>query len=393
MSGERSKLRVIEYGLPVFAYMYTVGSVGFWLSLYAKINGFSYLQVQLLATVYFLVITPSTLIVGRLGDRSERPNRIVAVGMLLNALAVYLMAHLTKPTPLMGTRIIQALGLSTSFPIALGALSLYLGVSRGVGVNAFMMAAGMASGSIVGGLLITYIGFEWMFYSASLISLLASIVSLSTSFPRVRSGSSFWEVLARAPKSVWVVLAGLLARNTLASGVYAILSVLFNQILGLSILETAVALAVNPVVQAAASLFIADMVRGRELKYYSAGIASTSLVFLTYYYTRSLWMAVLAQVIQGVSYAVIVVAGNVYIISRMPESERYTASSLYNFAFNLGWVTGTATAGLFMNYYGPVNWLIVATLLLPVVGAFTYFAGRWVERRSGSPSSPLTGSG
>jgi len=390
--GDRSGMRqqsivrgTILYGLPVFAYMYTVGSVGFWLPLYVRIHGFSYLEVQLLATVYFLVITPSTLLVGKLGDRSEHPNRIVAAGMVLNALAVTLMAHITESIPLMGVRVIQAIGLSTSFPIALGALSLYLGVSRGVGSNAFMMATGMAAGSIIGGILIELAGFEWMFYSAVLISLLAALLSLSTDFPKVRTGTGLIESLKKVPASVWVVLVGLLLRNTLATGVYSILAILFNQILGLSLLETAIALAVNPIVQAMASLYVADKVKHRELHFYSLAIASTSLVFILYYYTRSIELAIIAQILQGVTFAVINVAGNVYIISRIPETERYTASSLFNFAFNLGWVVGTVIAGLVMNAYGPIQWLKIAIILLPIVGLATFVAGKKLEGTSRAP--------
>lgn len=381
MRGSGGVWGTIRYGLPVFAYMYTVGSVGFWLPLYVKLHGFSYLEVQLLATAYFLVITPSTLIVGKLGDRSEHPNRIVAVGMILNALAVIIMAHVVDFPSFIGSRFVQALGLSTSFPIALGALSLSLGVSRGVGSNAFMMAAGMATGSLIGGFLIDVAGFKWMFYSAVFISLLAGVLSLSTEFPRVRARSGLLDTLMRVPGSVWVVILGLLFRNILATGVYSILSILFNQILGLSLLETAIALAVNPIIQATASLYVAKRVVGRELVYYSTAIASTSIVFILYYFTRSIWMAVGAQILQGITYAVINVSGNIYIISRMPASERYTASSLYNFAFNLGWVVGTLIAGVFMNLYGPIQWLIIAIILLPIVGLTTFIAGKVLEKR------------
>ena len=378
----RASLREIAaYGSPVFAYMYTVGSVGFWLPLYARLNGFTYLQVQLLATVYFIVITPSTLIAGWLSDRSERPGRIAFTGMLLNSLAVAMMPHIMKPLPLMGDRVIQALGLSTAAPIAIGALSLALGVSRGVGSGAFIMASGMAIGSVAGGVLVEYLGFPALFYSASIISLLAGVLALTTRFPRVPGDRNLLQALRRIPPSAWIVLLGLLARNTLATGVYAILAILFSQIIGLTILETALALSLNPIVQAFFSLVVSRKAEGRELPIYTLALASTSIVFTLYYYAHSLAMVLVAQIAQGLVYSTISVSGNMYVIRRSPEEIRYTASSLYNFFFNLGWITGTLAAGAYMDKHGPTAWLRLAIILLPLVGLATYAAARLAAGR------------
>jgi len=363
---------IAAYGAPVFAYMYTVGSVGFWLPLYAKINGFSYFEVQMLATVYFLIIAPSTLFAGWLSDKSGRPGKLAFTGMILNAISVAVMPSIMKPAPLMADRILQALGLSTAAPIALGALSLALGVSRGVGSGAFIMASGMATGSIIGGVLIEYMGYNWLFYSASIVSLVAGVLALTTNFPRVRGERNLRTALSKVPLSAWIVLLGLLGRNTMATGVYAILSILFNKIIGLSILETALALSLNPIFQAVFSVPISKIAKGRELEMYSAGIAMTSLVFTLYYYSKSIELVLIAQAIQGITYSTINVSGNMYVISVAPREIRYTASSLYSLFFNIGWIIGTVIAGLFMNKYGPIAWLKAAIIILPVIGLMTY---------------------
>ncbi len=340
--------------------------------LYAKELGFSYLEVQLLATVYFLVITPATVVAGFLADKTGRPGFIVVSGMALNAVACALMGHLYTPPSLMADRVVQALGLATAFPIALGALSLALGVRRGVGSNSFIMASGMAAGSLAGGYIVEEHGYRLLFYSASMVSLLAAAVALKTRFPRPGERPRLFEALRRVSRGVWIVLAGLLARNTLATGVYAVLAVIFNKVLGLTLFETAVALSVNPVVQALASMPISSLAKGRELAVYSMGLAGTSLVFLIYYTAGGFYDVLAAQVVQGLSFAAINVAGNMYVISRTPEEIRYTASSLFGFFFNLGWITGTLAAGVFMDAYGPEAWLRVAIVGVPLVAALTY---------------------
>jgi len=376
--GTRAKTTV--YGMPAFAYMYTVGSVGFWLSLYAKELGFNYTTIQLLATVYFAAITPATLLSGVLADKTGKPGAIVALGMLVNGAATLAMAHLTEPLPLLASRALQGLGLASAFPIALGALSLALGVRSGVGSTAMIMGMGMAAGSIAGGILIEALGFKALFYSAALVSFAASLLAATSEFPRPGPRPRLLPALRRVPPSVWAVLAGLLARNLLATGVYSVLAVIFRWVIGLSLVETAVALSLNPLVQAVSSRWIAGRVEGREILAYSLGIAGTGIVFLVYLYAETLPPILVAQVLQGLSFAAINVAGNMYIISRSPEEIRYTASSLFGLFFNLGWILGTLIAGPVMDAYSPRAWLALAGMVIPAIAGATYLAARRLER-------------
>jgi len=380
---DSDRLRLAAYGLPVFAYMYTVGSVGFWLPLYAWSLGFDYSTIQLLATVYFAAITPATLAAGVLADRTGRPGLVAGAGMALNAAATAAMAHLASPTPLLASRALQGLGLASAFPVALGALSLAMGVRAGVGSTASVMGTGMAVGSIAGGVLLETLGFPALFYSAAAVSLAAAAAAVVTEFPRPRvSRPRLLAALSRVPASVWAVLAGLYTRNLLATGVYSVLAIVFTEVIGLGVAETAVALSVNPLVQALAAPAIARASRGRELAVYSLGIAATGAVFASYLAARSLVHVLAAQVLQGVSFAAINVAGNTYIIGRSPEEIRYTASSLFGFAFNLGWISGTLVAGPYMDAHGPRAWIALAAALAPIVALATYTLARLLEKRS-----------
>ncbi len=381
------RLETLAYGLPTLAYMYTVGSVGFWLPLYAESLGYSYTQIQLLATVYFLVLTPATLASGVLADRSGRPGLLAAAGMVLNAASTVVMALANSYPMLLASRVVQALGLSTAMPVTVGALSLSRGVRRGVGSAGVITASGMALGSVAGGLLVEASGFRAVFYSAAAVSLAAAAVALATRFPRPPAGRGVLEGLRRVPASVWAVLAGLAARNTLATGVYSVLSIVFHSVIGLSILGTALALSVNPVVQASAAMPISRAARGRELAWYTGGLAATSLVFQLYLHARSLPEVIAAQVVQGVSFASINVAGNMYIIGRSPREIRYTASSLFGLAFNLGWITGTLVAGPYMDSHGPSAWIMLASMLIPLVALATYVSAWLLEKRFSNSST------
>jgi MFS family permease len=351
--------------LPAFAYYYTVGSVGFWIPLYLKNLGWSYSLVTWAATVYFAVLTPSTLASGLIADLAGEPGRLVCIGLSLNAIAVeaIILFH-SSPALVFAARALQGLGLAAALPVALGALSLTAGVRRGVGLTAIAVATGMASGSLAGGLLASRgPGLESAFHTAALVSAAAAAATCLWS-PPVPLGPrpSIREALGLVPPSVWLAASALVVRNIFASGVFSVLPVLFHRILGASLAVTAVALAANPVAQSATVPLAERVTAGRELAAYSLGLAGTALVFHSYLAWHTPAGLVAAQLLLGVDYAFIMIGGNSYILSRSPPRIRYTASSIYNLSFNTGWILGTLTAGPFMDHYGPEAWVSLSRL-------------------------------
>ena len=374
--------------LPAFAYFYTVGSVGFWIPLYLRGLGWSYSLVTWAATVYFAVLTPSTIISGVLADLVGRPNRLVCIGLSLNALAVEMIIALHNNTLLVfAARAVQGLGLSAALPVALGSLSLSQGVRRGVGLTAAASASGMATGSVVGGIAAAAgPGLEWTFHTAALVSLVAAGAACGWRPPATGgiAQRGLLGAVGLVPGDVWVVAAALVLRNIFAGGVFAVLPVLFHRVLGVGLLATAVALAANPLAQTMAVPLAVRMARGRELALYSASLALTGLVFHTYLTWPSAGGVVAAQAFLGVDYALIMVSGNSYILSRTPEEIRYTSSSIYNLAFNTGWILGTLIAGPFMDAYGPEAWVSLSRLGCLAAGLLASSASLAARRRCDS---------
>ncbi len=347
-------------GLPAYTYFYTVGSVGFWLPLYAKDLGWSYTLITLLATVYFIAITPSNILSGILADATGRPAAILATGMTLNAVATAAMPYTREPEVLMALRAIQGIGLATSLPMALGSLSLTHGIARGVGVTVVMQGLGMATGSLAGGVLVEKLGYEGLFHSASLLSLLSALLALRWRIEKPPQGAGALRGIKRLPAPVVLAAGALAARNIFASGVFSILTIFFTKKIGLSTSATGVALALNPVMQMIAGIAAPRMVAGREILAYSTGLAATSIVFALYLHSTTPTGIYTAQALLGLLFGVASVAGNIYIISRSPSELRYTASSLFTFAFNLGWILGTTIAGPVMDAYGPEAWIKIS---------------------------------
>lgn len=358
-----NRLDTIRAGIPAFAYFYTVGSIGFWLPLYAKNLGWPYLYVTLLSTVYFIAVTPSTVLAGALADLTGKPNIILSTGMALNALTSALMAHIEDPPSMLIVRTVQGISLSVSIPLALGSLSLMHGVARGVAFTAVFSGAGMAAGAAVSGILINYHGFQPLFYSTAAISMLAAIASLTWSLPvSLKRTEGFLEALKKVKPGVFIFMVALVMRNFFASGVFSIISIVFARLIGLNPIATGIALSVNPLIQSLWSSMIYRIVRDKEAILYSLGILGGALVFKLYLIADNLPIALAAQALLGISYGTIVVSGNSYIIGKSPERIRYTASSFYGFAFNLGWILGTIIAGPYMDLYGPREWVHLASI-------------------------------
>ncbi|MCE4624637.1 MAG: MFS transporter [Desulfurococcales archaeon] len=361
---------------PAFAYMFTVGAVGFWLPLFLEeAAGYTHSMTEAIATVYFASLAVGGITAGMATDETRKPHLVAFLGLSLNAAVIFLMPRLTAFHYMLVLRIVQGLSLSTAIPVALGSLSLLLGARRGVGFTALAMSTGMAVGSLYGGVVVEGLGYTPLFDTTALISLLAAAASTRLRVPGLRTRRPRVSELVKLVRgSVAVALAGIFGRQTLATGVYAILAVYLKLVLGLSVLETAVALTVNPVVQGFLSVPMSRLAsRGYARTLYSTGISLTCCVFaLLSLSTGKALIAYASMILQGIAFAMVNVSGNYIVITGLPEENRYTASSLFNLFFNLGWVAGTGLAGVALAYLNPLRWLEIAASGLLLLGLAVY---------------------
>ncbi|WP_131159680.1 MFS transporter [Aeropyrum pernix] len=354
-------LRVAAAALPAFAYFYNVGSIGFWLPLHVRELGWPYTYITLIATWYFTAVTLATPLVGLLSDLTRRPGYILAGGMAVVAATSVAMPHVENPPLLMALRALQGLGLAVGLPIALGSLSLIQGVRRGVASTVIASGLGMSGGAFLSGLMVEYLGFPALFYAAAVTAALSTLVALGWRPPPPPAGGpGLLAALRRMPWEVFVVMAGIAVRNTFASGVFSVVSIIFNKIVGISYTATGVVLAINPAVQASVTTVFERLMRGRALLLYSTGLSGTALAFYLYLTAGSALDLAAAQIALGAFYGATVVSGNTMIIALAPSEIRYTASSLYTFAFNIGWILGTSIAGKVMDAAGVEAWIKLA---------------------------------
>ena len=326
--------------------------------------------MEYVATAYFASLSASSIIAGALADATRRPGLLASLGLLANGVSILLMPRYTGFEEMLLIRVLQGTGLSTAIPVSLGSLSMILGEAWGVGATALFTAAGMALGSLTGGLIISFLGYDMLFLVSGLLSILAALAVLGIPQPPGPTRMPRPSDLARALRGrVGSVLVGIFLRQSLATGVYAALSIILSSVLGLSLLETAAALTINPVVQGFVSLLIPRWVGRLAGPMYGLGIALTGVVFLMLAESQgSPHMALAAMALQGVAFGLVNTSGNYIVIEGLPREIRYTASSLFSIFFNLGWIVGTALAGVALSRVSPGLWLEITGVMLGLLG-------------------------
>jgi len=349
---------------PPIATFYTIGVMANFLPLYARSLGASYAVVGLLSTAFFASSTPASLILGRMADRLGGVRVILSASMLANAAVLYLMAVTREASLLALLRLVQGVALSATIPLSMVAAAGDLGVHGSVGATGVLSGVGFTLGGVAGGFLSASLGYGGAFISAALVSLASAFLALgyssSINAPRVPGG---WiSDLREIPLMLWFMYAALFVRQLGASGVFAVLPVYMKEHLGAPDQAVGTILSLNPLAQAF-FIYALSRLKAASMLLYSAGLSLTGLVFIGYIAAPTyLWVAPV-QVLLGLAWSLIDVAGYVLIMHHASSRVKYTATSMFNTVFNAAWIIGAFLGGVFADMYGAAAWMMLATLL------------------------------
>ncbi|MGK5522988.1 DHA2 family efflux MFS transporter permease subunit [Micromonospora sp. URMC 107] len=115
---------------------------------------------------YLLALASLLIVAGRLGDLFG-PRTVFMAGMAVFAVASVLCGAAQSPAQLIAARVVQGVGAAALLPQALVLISgIFPAARRGAAFGIFTAVAGVAavSGPTLGGLVITRLGWEWIFY-------------------------------------------------------------------------------------------------------------------------------------------------------------------------------------------------------------------------------------
>ena len=165
-------------------------------------------QILWVLNAYVLVYAVLLITAGRLGDLYGQRN-LFAIGLLIFTVASALCGVSQNPTQLIAARVLQGVGGALLTPQTLAILtSIFPPERRGAAFGVWGGVAGLATlaGPTVGGAIITYIDWRWIFYINVPVGI-AALVATFLIIPDLRPGRRHgWDVVG-----IVVATAGLFA--------------------------------------------------------------------------------------------------------------------------------------------------------------------------------------
>jgi EmrB/QacA subfamily drug resistance transporter len=141
--------------------------------LHASLN-----DVIWVVSAYLLAFAVPLLLTGRLGDRYG-PKRLYGVGLVLFVVASLACGLATSSDMLITARVFQGLGAAAMTPQTMAFIThLFPADKRGAALGMWGSVAGLAtiSGPLLGGVLVTHLGWQWIFFVNIPIGVLALVL-------------------------------------------------------------------------------------------------------------------------------------------------------------------------------------------------------------------------
>jgi len=171
-------------------------------------------QILWVLNAYILVYAVLLITAGRLGDLYGQRN-LFALGLLIFTIASALCGISQNPTQLIGARILQGVGGALLTPQTLAIMtSIFPPERRGAAFGIWGGVAGLATlaGPTVGGAIITYIDWRWIFYINVPIGI-AALIATFLIIPDLRPGRHHgWDVIGIiiATSGLFAIVFGLI---------------------------------------------------------------------------------------------------------------------------------------------------------------------------------------
>ncbi len=143
--------------------------------------GSTFADLQWVIDAYALTLAAFLLTAGSLGDRLGR-RKLFAIGIAVFVLASLACGLSGSPAQLTAARAVQGVGGAIMFATSLALLaSAYQGRQRGIAFGVFgaVTGASTAIGPLVGGVLVTALSWQWIFYVNIPIGLAAVVITLT----------------------------------------------------------------------------------------------------------------------------------------------------------------------------------------------------------------------
>ncbi|PWV37360.1 MAG: hypothetical protein DJ555_02590 [Desulfurococcaceae archaeon] len=361
--------------------------------------GYSYTDISIASALYLGTSSISSLFIGRIGDRVERPFIILAIGMILWSLAIAILgisisligSSIAYPL-LIASTIVGGIASSIYHPIGAGILSHHFTEDRGLalGINGAMGAFGRSSYPVIITLLLTttHIGL----FPLALIPLLASIpmialARIATKIVDMKSSTGSIPREVYMPIALLTIIA--MARGIVAQGALTYLAIMVTQKLGIAYgvevgLLTSLAM-VGSIVSQPLLGVISDRLGRRNTMFLTTVMASLSLYgFIEFYrYQIALYLSLFLFGVFAFEAFTLLLA---FVSDTVPQRYINTANSIvWGIGISAGGSMGPVIVGLIASHSSlDTGYAVIAfinLLTMPVI----YIASRYAVTEYNRP--------
>nr|WP_319490276.1 MFS transporter [uncultured Desulfobacter sp.] len=160
---------------------FMMSAVGVALPTIGRFYGASAVSLALVEMAYMLAVTLFLLPVGRLADITGR-KKIFVSGVALFALATILLPFSPSITMFIGIRFLQGIGVSCTVSTSVAILSSVVPKEKrgkAMGIIVACVYLGLSAGPTLAGLMIAWLGWQWIFFASVPLALAALILTLT----------------------------------------------------------------------------------------------------------------------------------------------------------------------------------------------------------------------
>lgn len=315
-------------------------------------------QVGLIVFAYAATSFLSSYLFGRLADMRGRRG-VLKLGFGLSALTSLLQILPSDPWTLLLSRAMVGV---TAGMIPAALLAFAHERRQPMGRFASFGSLGWGVGSFLSGIVVSLpsseaSGMRWTFALSSALFAVGFLFIMAQEFPRHVSIHVPFFPAALIRRNLPVFLATLI-RHTGATMIWLIFPVYLEDAIGLSKELIGVIYLANTCTQ----FFVMRLLdRFRSEALVAAGLALSSITFLSFTLVGSFWEVLPTQIALGVSWACLYVGSLKFVMER--NIERATAAGILGSSINLSQAIGPVVGGLIAFHFGRVSVMVVASVM------------------------------
>ena len=381
------KLRVVPILLTMYATWFTIGIYAIYLQLYAYyIVGVSNIIIGFLTTFYFVMNSVSSISGGIIVDKYGWVRGVLIVSLLLLSISDFMTPLYKDGLYLIIVRMIQGFSTGAIIPLSNLIGSKLMGAGEGIGTVSMFGSMGFATSGIIGGYIVEMLGYDGSFILCGVITLIPLILLFvidSGVYSDIKGSRLELRELIRFPATIWVIYIAYSLRFIAAGGIWSFFS-LFLYSLGANEYWVGIIHSVNMVTQILLFRMVGKFSEGRGVRVFEMGLLLTSIVFIGYYFSINYIHVIPLQVMLALSWVMLYLGANVYIIENTTESQRATGLGALQMFNALSWIIGSTVNGYVSELSGSYKTYILASIFITLVGLIIVEVFMRVYMRRGS---------